>query len=168
MLFRSRKDNVRAVTDKDGLDAASHRHARLARDLDRDGVTTRRVVVNKIQLLVGRHLDDAGSGQGSGQFDIHVTGNARGTVRDGQDRGGRGVRDCLRDVARNRLLQQRAEIGVGRDAPRAGLLARADEIADQLRLDADAVAQAEEKRSQLRAIADQVRAGQGRITELQA
>ena len=47
-------------------------------------------------------------------------------------------------------------------------IAHADQIADQLRLDAEAVAQAEEKRSQLREIADQVRAGQGRITELQA
>lgn len=47
-------------------------------------------------------------------------------------------------------------------------IAKADLIADQLRLDAEAVAQAEEKRSQLCEISAQKLAGQNRILEFQA
>ncbi len=46
-------------------------------------------------------------------------------------------------------------------------IAHADQIADQLRFDAEAVAQAEEKRSQLRVIANQALTAQDRTTELQ-
>jgi hypothetical protein len=84
--------------------------------------------MDKVQFLVGRHLDNACCGQGTRQLDVHVTGHARGTVRDGQDGRGGTVRDGLGYVPGNRLLKQGAKVSVGRNAPSASLFAGTDQF----------------------------------------
>ena len=117
---RDCRDDIGAVADKAHLGSGGDGYASLTRDLD--GHRSGRVVEDEVEFLVGR--DDEFSiptTASPGQLDVHVPGNARGTVRDGDGRGST-RRDRLGHIARDCLLDENTEVVVRGVAPRACLV----------------------------------------------
>jgi hypothetical protein len=81
--------------------------------------------MHKIQLFIRRNDQVGVRTTRAGQFQIHVSGNARGTVRNRNRRVGTGCYG-LGDITGNGLLQQGSHIVIRGDTPRTGLVARAD------------------------------------------
>jgi hypothetical protein len=125
------RNNIRAITDQNDFTAVGDRDTRLPRTLDRD-LARSRVVIDEVELLVGRHDKVGINPARTGQFEVHVTGNARSTVRNG-NRGVRAYGNDLSYITRNSLFKERTQVTVGGDTPRAGLLARANQFKTKVR-----------------------------------
>ena len=96
-------------------------------DFYRDRLAPGGVVVDKVQLFVGGYDQVPRPSQRPRALNNHVAGHARCPVGDGDHRVC-AIRDGLRHVARDGLLNQRTKVGVGRGAPCARLIAVADQL----------------------------------------
>ena len=119
-------DDIGTVRHQHHFLAVGHRNAGLPRHLDRN-LSGRSVVVDEVQLLVGRDNEVGVSATRARQLDVHVTSHARRAVRDGDTRVcTRGYR--LSDVARDGLFNQRTEVGIGGITPRTGLVSSTNKL----------------------------------------